>query len=125
MDEIYGRPGFSRQAFFWRTRELFIVGPHPDDFNGLNLIHDLIHQPVLDVDPSGVRTGKIADEFFVWRRILVRIFFEEFEQPFSLRFQSGLRDLFRILLGLLGKNQTPAHHSSFSLLSSTGLLSPS
>jgi len=79
-----GRPFF---VVRWvRIRQLCIVGPHPDDFDGLDIIQDLVHQPVLDVDPSGVRTGKIADEFFVWRRILVRIFLEELEQPFSLRF---------------------------------------
>lgn len=108
-----------------RTRQLFIVGPHPDDFDGLDIIQDLVHQPVLDVDPSGICAGKIADEFFVWRRIFVRIFCKEFEQPLSLRFQPGLRDLFGILLSLFGKNQTPAHHPSFSLHSSMGLLSPS
>ena len=92
--------------------QLFIAGPHPDDFYSLDIIHDLVNQPVQNVDPSGTCSGKIADEFFAGGRILVRIFFEEFEQTLNVRFQSGLRDLFCIFLSLFGKYQSPAHHSS-------------
>ena len=31
--------------------DLFIMSPHPDNFNGSRLFKHLIHQPVLDVDP--------------------------------------------------------------------------
>ena len=70
---------------------------------------DLIHQTVLDVDAAGVRTGQIADEFFVGRRVLKRVPGKDFEEALRLGLEVGRRDFLRVLPGLLGVNEGPVH----------------
>ena len=41
---------------------LFIVRPHPYHLPRLLLCIDLIHQPMLEIDPTRVRAGQIADQ---------------------------------------------------------------
>ena len=104
---------------------LLIMCPHPDNFHGLDFIQNLINQSMLDIDSSGTCTVQVAQKFFVGWRIFVGIFFEDFEQTLGLGLKSGVCDLLCILLGLLGRNQSPVHHSSSSSHSSIGLLMPS
>ena len=47
----------------------FIMRPHADDFDRVLGFKNLINEPVLDVDPSGVGSGQIADELFIGRGI--------------------------------------------------------
>jgi hypothetical protein len=56
---------------------LFVVRPHPDDFDRLYVIKHLIDKAMLYADSLGIGTGEISDEFFKARRILVRVFAED------------------------------------------------
>ena len=37
---------------FFRDADLLIVGPHTENFDGFFLVVDLVHEAVLDVDPT-------------------------------------------------------------------------
>ncbi len=41
-------------------RQLLVVCPHPDAFDGLDFVEYLIDQPVLDIDSSGTGSGKVS-----------------------------------------------------------------
>ena len=41
------------QADVRRKRQLFIVSPHTDHFNRLDIIKDLVDKSMLDIDPPG------------------------------------------------------------------------
>jgi hypothetical protein len=56
---------------------LFIVGPHPDDFDRLEVIEDLVDQAMLYVDSSGISAGKVSYELLVWRPDPIRVFSED------------------------------------------------
>jgi hypothetical protein len=46
--------------------------PEPDNLDGLNISHHLIHKTMLDIDAPGISAGQIADEFLKWGRVLKR-----------------------------------------------------
>lgn len=48
---------------------LLVVGPHPQDVNDALIRQDLVDEAVLDVDPSRVAAGKVADQLLVPRRV--------------------------------------------------------
>lgn len=67
---------------------LLVMSPHTDDFDGLDIIQDLVDKPLLDVYATRAGAGQIADQLLVWRRNLVWIRFEKIEQAECLRFQA-------------------------------------
>ena len=40
---------------------LLVVCPHPYDLDGLDIIQNLVDEPVLNIDPAGACTGQVAD----------------------------------------------------------------
>jgi hypothetical protein len=56
--------GFSRELrrVAWKPlfAELIVVRPHSNDLDGLDLVENLIHKPVLDVDSTGTRAREIS-----------------------------------------------------------------
>jgi hypothetical protein len=40
--------------------DLLVVRPHADDLDSLFILQNLVHQSMLDVDPAGIGTSKIA-----------------------------------------------------------------
>jgi hypothetical protein len=65
------------------------MGPHSDDFDRFDIVQNLAHHTVLDIDPSGTSTREISQEFLVNRRGLVRVFSQKVEQSLRLRLQTG------------------------------------
>jgi hypothetical protein len=68
--------------------------PHPDHLHGSFLVEDLVHEPMLDVDPARARAREIADELFEGRRRLAGVPREDFEERFDLLSHPGFRDVF-------------------------------
>lgn len=58
---------------------LFVMSPHADHFNCLDIFDDLINQSVLNIDPTGICTRQVAYKFFVWWGIFEWIFFDDFQ----------------------------------------------
>ena len=58
---------------------LFIMGPHPDDLDGLCFLQDLVHETVLNGDATGISSRKVSDQFFKGWRGLKRIFGQDFK----------------------------------------------
>ena len=95
------------------------MGPQPKHFHGLMLKIHLIHEPMLDVDASGIGSCEIPDQFFKRRRIRKRVISKEFQQSFNVRTKIQRGGLFRIPLCLFRKIELPTHHLSvFEHLSS-------
>ena len=44
------------------------------------LLQDFVHNAVLDIDSAGICAGKITNQFFVRRRILIRILLKHLQQ---------------------------------------------
>ncbi len=63
-----------------QKKQLFIVRPHPDDFDRLYVIKHLIDKTMLHAYSSGISAREIPDEFFRPRRILIRVFVEDVQQ---------------------------------------------
>jgi hypothetical protein len=42
------------------ARLLFVMGPHPDDLHGLDVVENLIDKPVLDIDAARTGASKVA-----------------------------------------------------------------
>jgi hypothetical protein len=59
---------------------LFVMGPHSDDLDGLDVIQDLIDEAMLNVDSSGAGSGEITDRFLKGRRDLIGIKGKKVEQ---------------------------------------------
>jgi len=72
------------------------MSPHPQDTNDSGVFVDLIKQAVLNVDMVGIRALKIADEFFVSRRILKRILPENIEKFLDVFPQTGAFQIARV-----------------------------
>ena len=103
---------------------LFVMSPQPQYlYYSLSLEH-LIHEPVLDVDPSGVCAGQIADEFFVGWRVLKRIIRQNTQKKLCLRFQTRARQLLGVLLRLFCEDKLIFHQSSSLAHADTGVASP-
>jgi hypothetical protein len=56
---------------------LFIVGPHPDDFDRLDVIENLVDEAMLYVDSAGISTRKVSYELLVRRRDPIRVVSED------------------------------------------------
>ena len=99
--------------------------PHADDLDDLFIFQNLVHQPVLDVDPAGIRSGEIAYKLLErWRR-LEWICLHHLKQFFCFPLQSGIRKFAGVFLRLLGEDDFPAHQSSWSEHALMGTFSPS
>ncbi len=103
---------------------LFVMRPHSNDLYGVDVIQDLVDQPMLDIDPPRAGASEVSYQFLVCRRGSIGVFSENLEQSFRLGLKAGLGELPCIFLGLLGKHQSPAHHSSSASHCSTGVSSP-
>lgn len=102
-----------------------VMRPHPNDLYRLDVIQNLVDQAMLYIDPTGACPGKVSNELFVNWRCLIGVFFEKVEDSFGLRLQTGSGQFLCISFSVLGKHQPPAHQSSSSSHSPTGVFSPS
>ena len=98
--------------------------PETDDFDRPDVFQHLIDEPVLDVNPARVRTGEVADEFFIWRRGLVGIFTKHGQQDFGFGTQPCRGELLGVFLGLAREDDPPNYHANFSRHRDTGVFSP-
>lgn len=89
---------------------LFIMCPHPDDFDDAFFVVNLVDEPVLDIDASGICAGEVADEFFIRRRVLKRVFFKNFEDGFGLGLEPCGGEFYCVLPGISGEGQPPFYH---------------
>ena len=64
---------------------LFIMGPHADDLDHLDIIQDLVDHSMLYIDPSRTGAGQIADRHLVLGLSAIGVLFENIEGPLSLR----------------------------------------
>ena len=103
-----GHPAYAQHA------ELLVMRPHADDLDDMFIFHDLVHQPMLDVDPAGIRSGEIAHKLLEGWRSLKRICFHDLKQFFCVPLQSSICKLPGVFLRLLGEDDSPAHQSSWS-----------
>jgi hypothetical protein len=65
-----------------------IMRPHAQDFDDSLFFKNLINKPVLDVNTARVGACQITNQFFVRRRILIRIAANYIEQVLRLVFES-------------------------------------
>ena len=98
--------------------------PETNDFDGPNVFQDLIDEPVLDGDPAGVRTGEVADEFFIRGRGPVGILTKHGQQDFGFETQPRRGELPGVFLGLAREDDLPGYHANFSRHRETGVFSP-
>lgn len=94
--------------------------PHAQDADDFFLFEDFVDEPVLDVDPARVFPGEVADEPFVRRRRLERIFLQRFDELRGYPLEVGCREFPGVFYGLLGIDNRPGHQSSSRALSSSG-----
>lgn len=64
---------------------LFIMCPHSDYFDGLDVVENLVDETMLNIDPSGTRSRKVTDELFIGWWGLIGIFGQNFEELLCLR----------------------------------------
>ena len=69
-------------------RLLFMVRPHADDFNRLDIIKDLVDQSMLDIDPPGASAGQITNQSLIRGRGAIGVLSENGEEVFGLWFQT-------------------------------------
>ncbi len=69
-------------------QQLFIVRPHTDDFNSLDVIKDLVYQSMLDIDSPGTSAGQITNQSRIWRRSAIGVLSENGEEVFGLWLQT-------------------------------------
>ena len=79
---------------------------------------------MLDVDATGIRTGQIADELFVRRRVLEGVLRRDVEKALGLRFEIGLGDLSGVLLSLPGIDDLPVHQPGLAEALESGSAMP-
>ncbi len=65
----------------------FIMRPHPNDFNGVFGLMNLIHQPMLDVDAARVSPSQIANELLERWRVLEGVFGDNLKKALRLGFE--------------------------------------
>ena len=87
--------------------------PHAQHLDAAFRLINLIHQTMLNVDASRIRTGEVADQFFVRGWVLEWILLNHIEQPLRLDLETCGRDFFSILLRLTGINHSPTHQPGF------------
>src|SRR3990172_8332154 len=80
---------------------------------------------MLDINATRICPSQITDKFFVSRRNLKRISFEELEENFGFELQTCCREFLGIFLVLLGVNKRPGlHQVSSGEHFSIGVFSP-
>lgn len=104
---------------------LFVMAPESQDFNHAVFLEYLVYQPMLDVDSPRIGPGKVADELLKRRRPLKWVLSQDGQEFLCLRFQAARSQLFRVLLCLTRKDQTPTHQPGSLAHSSTGVSIPS
>ncbi len=72
-------------------------------------IIDLIYQPMQKVDPPGIGTRQISNQFLMGRWVLERIHRDDVKKALGLGFQIRGRNAPGVLLGLAGVDDGPAH----------------
>lgn len=65
------------------TSALFVVCPQTEDLYDSFFLQYLIHEPMVDVDPSRVSSCEVADQLLVGWRILERVLGENGKQRFG------------------------------------------
>jgi hypothetical protein len=100
------------------------MGPHPENLHSLDVLHDLIDETVLYVDPSGIGATEFTDQFLIGRWSLKRTPGKYEKYLFCFWPEARSRKLFGILPGLRRENQGPAHHLSSRLHLGTGVFIP-
>jgi hypothetical protein len=63
--------------------------PEAQDLDDSLLLEHLVDHAMPDIDPAGIRAGKIADELLEWRMGFKRIFFEDFQDTLRLLLETG------------------------------------
>jgi hypothetical protein len=58
----------------------FVMCPYSKNFNDAFLLINLVNEPMLDIAPAGISSGKITDQFFVRWWILERVFSDYFKK---------------------------------------------
>lgn len=61
-----------------KPRPLFVMSPHSDDLDGLDLFQNLVDESMLNSDAAGISPQKISDQFFKGGRGLKGIFGKDF-----------------------------------------------
>lgn len=104
------------------------MSPHANDLDRAFRVDDLIDEPVLDVDPTGIGALEVPDQLFKRRRALPRIPVENIEKPFGLVAKSATGDLMGVFLRLSGKDDLPwncrVYQPGFSDVLESGVRSP-
>lgn len=54
--------------------------PHPDNLDGFGVWDDLINEPMLDVNPTGISSLKVSDQLLIGRRVLKGIVLKDGKQ---------------------------------------------
>jgi hypothetical protein len=57
------------------------VCPHSDNLYGFDVFYYLINKAMLNVDSPGIGAREITYELFKGRRVLIRVFVKDIEQP--------------------------------------------
>ena len=71
-------------GYAYRSPVLFIVCPHSDDLDSLDVIEHLVDETMLNVDSSGARSRQVTDELLIGRWPLVGIFGQDIEELLRL-----------------------------------------
>lgn len=112
------------KVFLASATASLVMRPHPEDFYSMLAIQDLVYEPMLDVDASGVCAGKVADQFLIAGRCLEWVLSDHREQPLDLFHQSRGRNLPSVVLSLSCVNNPPAHQPGSSEHWSRGVSRP-
>lgn len=86
------------------------MSPHTEDLDGVGFGEELVDEAVLNVDAARVGAGEVADEFFVGRRILVRVGLQDAQKQLGLGAQAGGLEFSGILARLGGVEDGPGYH---------------
>lgn len=98
--------------------------PHPKHLDYVQAVQDLVHEAVLDVDPSGNGARQVAHEPFVGRRSLVRVVTKDLQEALGLGLEAGRLEFLGVFLGLGGEDQSSTHQFSLRLHQPMGVLRP-
>ncbi len=102
----------------------FVVSPHPNDFHNAAFFENLVHKPMLDIDPSRGGATQISYKLLIGRGSLKRICFKYSEEFLGFWFQTSRRKFPGILLSLFRVNKRPFHQESPVEHFPTGVLRP-
>jgi|GEM_PF-6092407 len=99
----------------------FVMSPHPNDFHNSIVFENLVDKPMLNIDPSRIRSSQIASELFGIFLSLFRINKRPFHQESSgEHFSTGVfkpRTIDSRILGIESKYNVSwiARHSSIEM----------